>query len=280
MKRWVAIGGAVILAVVGTLLLISYVQSAEQRAREGQELATVLVVEEHIEKGTLAELIDGFVAEAEVPLDVLAEDAVSDLTDLTGLVATTDLVPGEQVIASRFQTPASVAAESRVEVPPEFLQVTIPLEPARAVGGRLVPGDYVALIASFDPFDVGGVEPGDEEAIEEARDSIILIGGTETQGQDQVPLALKTPNSSQLIIHKILITGIQVEQAPRELEDGAATTVEFAPTGNLLITMAAGAEDVEKIVFSAEHGFIWLALEDIDAPEPVTEIRTRGNIYE
>jgi pilus assembly protein CpaB len=221
------------------------------------------------------------VRETDIPLDVLADDAVADLTELEGLVATTDLVPGEQLIASRFQTPAAVAADSRVEVPPEFLQVTISLEPARAVGGRLVPGDYVGLIASFDPFDVGGVEPGDEEAIEEAKDSIILIGGTGTQGsQDQVPLALQTPNSSQLIIHKILITGIQVEQAPRELEDGAATTVEFAPTGNLLITMAAGAEDVEKIVFAAEHGFIWLALEDIDAPEPITEIRTRRNIYE
>ncbi len=276
MKRWMAIAGAIVLAVVGTVLLISYVQSAEQRAREGQELATVLVVDEPIEKGTLAELIGDSVRETDIPLDVLAEDAVAELTELEGLVATTDLVPGEQVIASRFQTPAVVAAESRVEVPPEFLQVTISLQPPRAVGGRLVPGDYVGLIASFAPFDFSAVEPGDEEALEEAKDSITIIGaGTEEGTPD-----FKTPNSTLLIIHKVLITGIQVEQAPRELEDGAATTVEFAPTGNLLITMAAGAEDIEKIVFVAEHGSIWLALEDVDAPEPITEIRTRGNIYE
>lgn len=276
MKRWMAIAGAIVLAVVGTVLLISYVQSAEQRAREGQELATVLVVDEPIEKGTLAELIGDSVRETDIPLDVLAEDAVADLTELEGLVATTDLVPGEQVIASRFQTPAAVAADSRVEVPPEFLQVTIPLEPARAVGGRLVPGDYVGLIASFGPFDFSAVEPGDEEALQEAKDSIIIIGA----GTEETTLAFKTPHTTLLIIHKVLITGIQVEQAPRELEDGIATTVEFAPTGNLLITMAAGTEDIEKIVFVAEHGSIWLALEDVDAPEPITEIRTRGNIYE
>ena len=280
MKRWMAIAGAIVLAVVGTVLLISYVQSAEQRAREGQELATVLVVDEPIEKGTLAELVGDSVKETDIPLDVLADDAVADLTELHGLVATTDLVPGEQVIASRFQTPASVAAESRVEVPPEFLQVAVTLQPARAVGGRLVPGDLVAVIASFDPFEFGAVEPGDEEALQEAKDSITIIGAGTEESREQITLALKTPNSSQLIIHKVLITGIQVEQAPRELEDGIATTVEFAPTGNLVVTMAASAEDVEKIVFSAEHGFIWLALEDIDAPEPVTEIRTRGNIYE
>ncbi len=277
MKRWAAIGGAIVLAAVGTLLLISYVQSAEQRAREGQELAKVLVVDQLIEKGTLAELIGDSVKEVEVPLDVLADNAVTDLTELEGLVATTDLIPGEQVIASRFQTPAAVAAESRVEVPPEFLQVTIPLDPARAVGGRLVPGDRVVFIGSFPPFSLGGVEPGDDQALEEARDAIIVIESDEGQGQTQ--LALRTPASTHIIIHKLLITGIQVEQAPREAEDGTTLTVEFAPTGNLLITMAAGAEDVEKIIFTLEYGSVWLALEDADSPEPDTEIRTRENIY-
>ncbi len=277
MKRWTAIAGAVALALVGTLLLISYVQSAEQRAREGQELATVLVVDEPIDKGTLADLIGDSVREVEVPLDVLADDAVTDLSDLAGLVATTDLIPGEQIVAPRFQTPAAIAAESRVEVPPEFLQVTILLEPARAVGGRLLPGDRVAFIASFNPFPLGAVEPGDEEALAEVQETIIVIGTI--NDQDQTPLAVQTPKTTSLIIHKVLITGIQLEQAPRQIEDGTAITFEFAPTGNLLITMAASAEDIEKIIFTAEHGLVWLALEDIDAPEPETEIRNRENIY-
>ncbi len=277
MRRWVAIVAAIVLAAVGTLLLISYVQSAEQRAREGQELAKVLVVDQLIEKGTLAELIGDSVKEVDVPLEVLAEDAVSDLTELAGLIATTDLIPGEQVIASRFQTPAAVAAESRVEVPPELLQVTIRLEPTRAVGGRLLPGDRVAFIGSFGPFSLTGVEPGDDEALEEAQDSIIVIESVD--GQDQQTIGLQTPISTRVIIHKVLITGIQVEQAPREIEDGSTTTVEFAPTGNLLITMAAPVEDIEKIVFTTEHGTVWLALEHLDSPEPDTEIRTRENIY-
>ena len=76
------------------------------------------------------------------------------------------------------------------------------------------------------------------------------------------------------------MTGVQVEEEPRESSDGTATVVEFSPTGNLLITLAATAEDAEKIVFTAEHGFVWLALEDPEAPEPETEIRSRANIYE
>jgi pilus assembly protein CpaB len=279
MRRWIAVVAALVLALVGTLLLVSYVQRAEQRAREGQELATVLVVSEPIDKGTLAELIGDSVREVEVPLDVLADDAVADYTELAGLVTTTDLLPGEQLLASRFQTPASVAAESRVEVPADLLQVTVAMEPARAVGGRLVPGDLVAVIASFDPFDLNAAEPGDELGLEEARDAIILLGG-DTPGQTQQPITLKTPNATRLIIHKVLVTAVQVEQAPREVDENAASPVEFAPTGNLLITLAADVESVEKIIFTAEHGAIWLALEDAEAPEPVTDIRTRANIYE
>lgn len=278
MRRWIAIGAAVILAVVGTLLLISYVQGAEDRAREGQDLATVIVVEDLVERGTLATEIIDSVRQVEVPVGVVATGAVSDLTELEGLVAEVDLVPGEQVIASRFQSPAALAAESRVEVPAEFLQLSLSLEPERVVGGRLVPGDRVAFVASFEPFDLAAVEPGDEEALEEAQDQIVVI--TDEEG-NPVPTNLSTPTSTKIVIHKVLVTGVQLENEPRATtsEDGLTSTVEYAPTGNLVVTMAATAEDAEKIVFTAEFGTIWLALEDADAPEPDTDIRTRANIY-
>jgi pilus assembly protein CpaB len=275
MRQRLAIGAAVGLAIIGTLLLISYVRGAEQRAREGQELATVLVVDQPIERGTLAAEVADLVRQVDVPVEVIASNAVFDLAQLEGLVATVDLVPGEQVIASRFRHPSALTTETRVEVPPEFLQVTVALEPDRAVGGRLVPGDRVAFFASFNPFQLSAVEPGDLEALEEARESIVVVGGTEEQPST---VGVQTPNSTHIVIHKVLITGVQVEEAPRTTADDS-TPVEYAPTGNLLITLAATAEDTERIVFTAEHGSVWLALEDSDAPTPVTDIRTRGNIY-
>lgn len=275
MRQRLAIGAAVVLAIIGTLLLISYVRGAEQRAREGQELATVLVVDRPIERGTLASEVVDFVREADIPVEVIAQGAVANLTDLEGFVATVDLVPGEQVIASRFQHPSALTTETRVEVPPEFLQVTVSLEPDRAVGGRLVAGDRVAFFASFEPFELNAAEPGDLEALEDVRETVVVVGEDE---QRPNTLSVRTPNSTHVVIHKVLVTGVQVEEAPRTTEDGSVT-VEFAPTGNLLITLAVTAEDAERIVFTAEHGRIWLALEDEDAPEPITDIRTRGNIY-
>lgn len=281
MRRWLTVGGAVVLAAVGAILLITYVQGAEERALEGQTMVSVLVVTEPVEKGTTAADLSDFVEERELVQDSVAEGAVSDLGDLTGLIAAVDLVPGEQVLLSRFETPAEATVATRIEVPPELLQATVAVPPDRAVGGRLVPGDLVAVVASFEPFDLGAVEPGDAESLEDALDSIIVIPGQPgTEDQPANSLTLKTPNSTKIIIHKVLVTGIQVEEAPRETTDGVAATVEFAPTGNLLITIAATAEDIEKIVFTMEHGSIWFALEDPDAPVTETDIRTRGNIYE
>jgi pilus assembly protein CpaB len=274
MRRWAAIGAAVVLALLGTFLLISYVQGAEDRAREGQELAEILIVDEAVERGTLADELADSVRRIEIPVEALAEDAITDLEDLSGLIATVDLVPGEQLLSSRFKTPAELASEARVEVPPEFLQLSITLSPQRVVGGRLLPGDRVAVIASFEPFNLATFEPTEDE--EPDPDAIVVV--TDDEGA-VTSVGLQSPNATQIIIHKVLVTGVQVEEAPRETTDGVASTVEFAPTGNLVITLAATAEDIERIVFTAEFGSIWLALEDAEAPEPETEIRTRENIY-
>jgi pilus assembly protein CpaB len=281
MRRWLAIGGALVLAAVGAVLLITYVQGAEERALEGQTLVSVFVVTDPIERGTAATDLEGFVELREMQTDSVADNAVADLDDLTGLIAAVDLVPGEQVLLSRFETPSEASVDTRIEVPAELLQATVSIEPERAVGGRLIPGDLVAVIASFEPFDVGGVEPGDPDSLNDALELLGLLPDGATGVDDQgVPIGLQTPNSTKIIIHKVLVTAIQLEELPRETEDGASVAVEFAPTGNLLITIAASAENIEKIVFTAEHGLLWFALEDPDAPVVETDIRTRGNIYE
>lgn len=279
-RRWLAIGGALVLAAIGAFLLITYVQGAEERALEGQELVSVYVVTDAIDKGATLQTVRDSVEIRELQKDSVADGAISNLDDLIGLIPAVDLVEGEQLLLTRFETPSEIATETRVEVPPEFLQATLSLPPERAVGGRLVPGDLIAVIASFEPFELSGVEPGDPTSLEDALDTIIVLPGQDAEGNPLGPVTLKTPNTTHIIIHKVLVTGVQVEKLPAEdAEGGTASPLELAPTGNLLITVAAGAEDLERMVFTAEFGNLWLALEDEDAPEPLTEIRTRANIY-
>jgi len=259
------------------MLLVGYVRSAEQRALEGEELVEVLVIEDTIPRGTPATDMAKDVVLEMVPVKVRAEGSVSDLTLLADLVAGTDLLPGEQVVISRFVTAESLSANTRIEAPANMLEITISLTPDRALGGGLLPGEYVAVIASFDPFELNAFEPTDLDPGDVIDPSEIFIG---TTGGDEEGLGLKTPNSTHLILHKILVTNVQVEQLPRtsteELPDDAPP---LAPTGNLLITLAAPPEAIEKIVFTAEHGFLWLAAEGEEAAEPTTPVQTRATVY-
>lgn len=279
-RRLLAVAGAIVLAAIGAILLISYVQGAEERALEGQQLVSVYVVTNPIDAGATVDEVRESVELRELPQEAVVGNAISELADLAGLVAASDMVVGEQVLLSRFETPAEAAIDTRVEVPAELLQATVALPPERAVGGRLVPGDLVAVIASFEPFDLNAVEPGDEESLEEILERIIVLPGDETaEGQTPTQPSLSTPNSTRIILHKVLITAIQVEELPTENEGEGASPIELAPTGNLLVTLAAPAGDVEKLIFTAEHGFLWLALEHEDAPEVDTPIQTRSTIY-
>lgn len=276
MRRAIGIIGAVAVAALGTLLLVGYVRGAEDRALAGEELATVLVVDTPIATGTPASTLLRSVREERVPVKVVADGAVADLTALGDLVAATDLLPGEQLVAARFVTAEELDAHDRIEAPSDLLEVTISISPERALGGQLVPGDLVAVIASFDPFDLNTFEPADLAPGEIIDPEELFIG---TSGGDESSL-LKTPTSTHLILHKVLVTSVQVEQLPRaDVEDLPDDAPALAPTGNLLITLAAGAGDIERIVFTAEHGFLWLAAEGDAAPEPVTPIQTRSSVY-
>ena len=276
MRKALGIVAALAAAALGTFLLVSYVQNAEQRALAGQEVVDVLVVERPIPKGTPASLLSGSVRLEQVPLKVRAEGSVSDLAVLADLVTSTDLVPGEQVVASRFAAVEVVAAREVVEIPAGSIAVTISLSPERAIGGTLNPGDRVAVLASFDPFSLNSFEPsglGPREIIDPQE---IFLGSTDTEGDG----ALRSPNTTHLILRNVLVANVQVEQLPRvssdEIPDGAHA---LAPTGNLLVTLAAPPEDAERLVFTAEHGFIWLGAESPPIARPNTEIVTRRNVY-
>lgn len=230
-RKITALLAAIVCALVGTVMLVGYVRTAEARALSGEELVNVYVVTETIEAGTPADEIASKIATEEVPAKVRAANAVADLDDLEGLVATVDLVPGEQLVKDRF-----AQTTSRPGVPEGKLEVTVRLDPERAVGGQLQAGDTVAVLASFDPFDVGVANP---------------TPGTPT----------KTPNVTKLILHKVLVTNVQVATPGMDSDENDSNS---APEGTILVTLAMDADAVQRVVFAAEHGFLWLSAEPAD----------------
>jgi pilus assembly protein CpaB len=261
-KRIIAIVAAVTLAAFGTVVLVLYVQSAEDRALAGEETVEVLVVAEDVPRGTPAEGLAGRTRLERIPVKVQATGSVDSLDALGGRVTSAPLVAGEQVISGRFVDPSALSA---VDVPEGLLQVTVSLPADRVVGGMLNPGDTVAVFSSFT-----GVESE--------------VSGTDDEDDDT---RTRKDETTHLTLHKVLVTNVQGNRgsqsgpgSPGASDDEAEEDQHPVPSGNLLVTLAIDAPSAERVVFTAEHGSVWLALEPDDAPEDGTRIQTKETIYQ
>ena len=252
-RRVLGLLAALMLAGLGTVALVRYVEGAKERAVAGGTLVPVLVAIEPIAQGTPVGQLDERVQTRNVPTGVRPDDALTSLDQVRGQVAAVDLFPGEQLLASRFTAPEVLEPS---KVPPDKLRVTLSLEPERAVGGQVRVGDTVAVLASFDPF-----------------------GGRGEDGN-------VTPNATNLILHKVVVAAVQAERtasssrAQPEEDDADADAPQTAPGGNLLVTLALDAPAVERVVFAAEHGRVWLSAEPLEANEEGTKVVTPLNEYE
>lgn len=281
-KRVVGFIAAVVLALVGTTLLVAFVKGAEDRALAGESIVEVYVANSTIERGTPGEDVASLVSLEKIPTKVQVEGAIAELDDIGGLVAEVDLLPGEQITFDRFVERSTISRYARTEQAPEgMLEMTMSLSPERVVGGSIQPGDTVAVIGSFEPFKIQTATLPDGLDISITSDQLdqlleAFFANDELTGDE-------TPNTTHILQHKVLVTHVQEEELPQETfgDDGEVVGLgAIAPTGNLLVTIAVDVPTVERIVFTKEFGLIWLAAEPSDAPEAGSILVDRGNVYD
>ncbi|MPZ74016.1 MAG: Flp pilus assembly protein CpaB [Nitriliruptorales bacterium] len=245
---------AVLLAAMGTFVLLAYVRSAEDRALAGEQVVQVLTVRKAIAAGTPGDALEGFLTVTKVPAKVQANDSVTDVGELDGKVAAVDLVPGEQVLSSRFIAPEKLEAKGAVEVPEDLQEVTVPLTPERALAGRIKAGDTVGVVTSFKQM--------------------------EDWTTGEANSAKKYPESTHLTLEKVLVTHVQGGVAPPSGDGEQAEPAAGNPGDALLVTLALDAPAVERLVFAAEHGTVWLSNDPETAPTDGTKVQTRGTVHE
>jgi len=294
-RKLIGIVAALALATGGTFALVAYVQSAKDQAVAGEQLVEVYVVTETIAAHTPVSEIEGSLTTTEVPAKVKADGAVTDLEDLDDdLVTAVELEAGEQLLTSRLVDSNEI---EKADVSPELQELTVALDPERAVGGAIAPGDTVGVLLSFDPFELGEADgQADADAAAEAEGTNAEASTTEA-GTDpgDAPAevtdtddAHKSPNMTHHTFHKVLVTAVQFDQsegeqigiATDEAENDDEEAVERAPSNALLVTLAVSSGQAEQIVFAAEFGHIWLTSEGADADESGTRIVTLTEAYD
>lgn len=236
------IGGvvALLLAVVGTVVVGTYVSGAESRAYAGTKTREVLVVAKPVPEGTSAADLGATVRLEALPAKVVTAESVTSVRQLSGTVASTDLVPGEQVLSSRFVSPEKLAASGGATVPKGMQQLTVSLDPERVVGGNVKPGDTVGVYISVEK-----------------------------------PPAT-TPSTTHAF-HAVLVTDVKGGTTSSQDASSSGSTGQASdapPAAALLVTLAVKAADAEDIIWGQEFGRLWLTLEPTDATDAGTKVTT------
>jgi pilus assembly protein CpaB len=243
MRRLLAAFAALLLLVGGTVVLLAYVRGADARALAGVRTVDVLVAEQPIAKGTSGDQLADLVRTEKVPAKTAVAGRVTDLNALAHRVADVDILPGEQLLSARFVSPDSLTAPGQVDVPAGLQEISVLLEPQRAVGGRLAAGNTVGVYLS-----------------QAAPDG--------------------TPQTS-VVLHRVLVTQVQGAPAAPAPADGSGTETasSAAPAASLLLTLAVSSRDAESVIFGAEHGTLWLSLEPEGAETGGTRVLDPSTIY-
>ena len=282
-RRIIGIVAAVLLALVGTVSLVAYVNSAKDNAVADEALVDVYVVDEFVPKGAASETIAASVSIEQVPARLKQAGAITDLASLGDEVAAADLQPGDQLLTARL-----AAKEAVVEEVSDKVQVSTLLEAERAVGGAIKQGDLVGVYVSFDPFDVEVAGPQESDTASDA--ALQAAAGLAEPPTESVPGEseptgpTKTPNVTKLEFQQVLVTNVQTINAPvtnggSDDDDDEGADIEQVTGTQYVVTLALSPEQSERFVFATEFGKVWLSIQPATVTDDGTRVVNLGNVY-
>lgn len=192
-KKLAAIVAAIVLALLGIVALVSYVNNADDRALENVELATVLRVTEQIDPLTSAADAQSKVEAVKIPKVAVVPGALTSLDEVADLVTVGPLVPGDQLTAAKFVKPDEAVGE--ITLPKGMQELTIPLAGARIVGDALHAGDKVGVYISY-PDGAKTANPINQLLLLRVQGVVAEDG---TAGEPLLTFAVSTPKAQALV---------------------------------------------------------------------------------
>ena len=180
---------AIAVGCIAAFVVLKYVSGIEDKANQDAQRVPVLVVRTDIAQGTPGEMAveQGWVVEDEIAQEFLPATRITDLDQITGKVALTNLAANQVLVDGMFVDPATSNIGFGQRLEGNHVAYTISVDQTSAVAGLLVPGDLV------DVFVTGGGD--DAEAV--------VGDDAETVGAD-----------ARLLYHQVRILAIGSQTAP------------------------------------------------------------------
>ena len=242
-SRVLAILVAVVLALVATAALVVYVNGADRRAIADQKPTLVWVAAQAIKAGTPGQSArnTGMIKQAPMPRKNVVDGAVVSLTQIQNRYAAVDIVAGEQLLQKRWVGAEDVAGGRLLRIQPGYQALAIEMDLTRQVAGFVTPGDKVSLILSM-----------------------------KRNGIDR----------SEFLLQNIQVLAVGATALANAAAQGGGSRVSQGKGQVAAVTLAVPEDKVERVVYAAENGSIYMTLlADPDAkPVPSDGGATAGNV--
>jgi pilus assembly protein CpaB len=229
-RRSVLLLVAALIALVGTALIVLYVQGIDQRATEGQEMVEVLTASATSDTGEDVATAQepGKIEKTQVRRADVIEGALTTTSSISDEVALGPIYAGEQILAAKF---GSLGDAQSLVIPDDMLAVSVELTDPERVAGFVNPGSEVAIFISADPV---RIDPD----------------GNETT----------LPPYTRLLLPKVEVIGVgttSVSSKTTTTESGAEVIEEVPRT---ILTLAVNQKDAEKLIYAARNSDVSFAL--------------------
>jgi pilus assembly protein CpaB len=147
----------VIAAALAALLLLVYLNRYRNNLNAQNAAVSVLVAKSLIQKGTPGDLIGtkSLFQATSVPKAQLKTGALTDPSTLRGLVALTDIFPGQQLTIQSFGVVRAGAVASQLSAFERA--VAIPVDATHGLIGEVQPGDHVDVLVGLSGGTAGSI---------------------------------------------------------------------------------------------------------------------------
>jgi Flp pilus assembly protein CpaB len=228
-RRALLLIASILVAATGTGVVALYAKSADDRAGNRQSAVEVLVAKQSIDVSTKSEDLGGLVEKQSFPGAFVPGDAVKNLDQLQGLVATTTIAAGRPLQVSLFGKPGAASTTPNVlPLEKDRVAVSIALPDNARVAGYVLDGSYVALYVL-----TGGTEAGARGEVRPLLNRPVRVlkiaaynAPGPTAGQTLVTLELSLAEAPRIIFAS------QKDQLYMALLPSKDTSVQNAPPFN------------------------------------------------
>ncbi|HEX6076965.1 MAG TPA: Flp pilus assembly protein CpaB [Micromonosporaceae bacterium] len=244
-RRVLAIVIAVVLAVLGTTIVLGYVSYADARAIAGKKAVTVMVAKQRIPAGTSGARIraDGLAEPVRMPAETVPPGTLDQVgQELDDLVVTSDVQGSQLLLRGMFGD--AVKSTGGLAIPEGKMAVSVQLLSPEQVAGFVRPG---ATIAIFDTF--------------------TMAGNNRVPSGEGLGRAKSDNHATRVLLPRVEVLavgtyGVEGTRTSNGKTTRRASTGSRSDSGQaaVLVTVAVTQSEAERLVHAVRTGTLYLAL--------------------